>query len=55
MAMKIRFFSNAYKPKRASHRLRGEVTARALADQGYDAKILTNDWSEVDANTVVIF
>ena len=55
MAMKIRFFSDAYKPKRASHRLRGEVTCQALADQGYDAKILTNDWSEVDANTIVIF
>ena len=53
MAIKIRFFSDAYKPKRASHRLRGEVTARALAAQGYDAKILT-DWSEVDADTVVI-
>ena len=52
--IKIRFFSDAYKPKRASHRLRGEVTARALADQGYDAKILT-DWSEVDNNTIVIF
>jgi len=53
--LKIRFFSDAYKPKRASHRLRGEVTCQALADQGYDAKILTNDWSEVDANTIVIF
>ena len=52
--MKIRFFSDAYKPKRASHRLRGEVTAQALADQGYDAKILT-DWSEVDNDTIVIF
>jgi hypothetical protein len=52
--MKIRFFSDAYKPKRASHRLRGEVTCQALVDQGYDAKILT-DWSEVDANTVVVF
>ena len=52
--MKIRFFSDAYKPKRASHRLRGEVTCQALADQGYDAKILT-DWSEVDNNTIVIF
>lgn len=52
--MKIRFFSDAYKPKRASHRLRGEVTAQALAEQGYDAKILT-DWSEVDSDTIVIF
>ena len=53
-AIKIRFFSDAYKPKRASHRLRGEVTCQALADQGYDAKILT-DWTEVDKNTVVVF
>lgn len=52
--IKIRFYSDAYKPKRASHRLRGEVTAKALADQGYDSKILT-DWSEVDSNTIVIF
>lgn len=52
--MKIRFFSDAYKLKRASHRLRGEVTAQALAEQGYDAKILT-DWSEVDSDTIVIF
>ena len=52
--LKIRFFSDAYKGKRASHRLRGEVTARALAEQGYNAKILT-DWSEVDADTLVIF
>jgi hypothetical protein len=54
MAMKIRFFSNAYKFQRASHRLRGDVTCVALAAQGYDAKILT-DWSEVDADTLVIF
>ena len=52
--IKIRFFSDAYKPKRASHRLRGEVTCQALADQGYNAKILT-DWNDVDANTVVVF
>jgi hypothetical protein len=52
--MKIRFFSDAYKIKRASHRLRGDVTCAALAAQGYDAKILT-DWSEVDADTLIIF
>jgi hypothetical protein len=52
--MKIRFTSSKYRTKRASHRLRGEVTCRALVDQGYDAKILT-DWNEVDANTIVIF
>ncbi|MEY4331380.1 MAG: hypothetical protein RLZZ196_118 [Bacteroidota bacterium] len=54
MALKIRFYSDAYKPKRASHRLRGELTAYSLADQGYDSKILT-DWSEVDRDTIVIF
>ena len=52
--MKIRFTSSKYRTKRASHRLRGEVTCQALVDQGYDAKILT-DWNEVDANTIVIF
>jgi hypothetical protein len=52
--MKIRFTSSKYKTKRASHRLRGEVTCRALADQGYDAKILA-DWKEVDSDTLVIF
>jgi hypothetical protein len=54
MAVKIRFFSDAYKSKRASHRLRGEVTAKALAEQGYDSKILT-DWNDVDSNTIVVF
>jgi hypothetical protein len=52
--LKIRFFSDAYKGKRASHRLRGEVTARGLAEQGYDSKILT-DWADVDSNTIVVF
>ena len=54
MAMKIRFFSDVYKSQRASHRLRGDVTCAALAAQGHDAKILT-DWSEVDADTLIIF
>ena len=54
MAMKIRFFSDAYKSNRASHRLRGDVTCQALLGQGHDAKILT-DWSEVDADTLIIF
>ena len=54
MAIKIRFFSDAYKSKRASHRLRGDVTCRALLEQGHNAKILT-DWSEVDADTLIIF
>jgi len=54
MGIKIRFYSDAYKSTRASHRLRGDVTCQALLEQGYDAKILT-EWSEVDANTTVIF
>jgi hypothetical protein len=41
--MKVRFFSDAYKSKRARRRLRDDVTCQALADQGYDSKILT-DW-----------
>ena len=52
--MKIRFFSDSYKSNRASHRLRGEVTCKALLAQGYDAKILDN-WNDVDSNTIVIF
>jgi hypothetical protein len=52
--LKIRFFSPSYKTKRASHRLRGEVTSNALAAQGYDSAIL-RDWNEVDKNTLVIF
>ena len=68
MAMKIRFYSDAYsaqpagsagpgrdgQSKRASHRLRGDETCKALLEQGHDAKILTN-WSKVDSDTVVIF
>jgi hypothetical protein len=63
--VKIRFFSDAYKRTRASHRLRGEVTAGALADLGYDAKILTDSdphtgrpvlkIEALDKNTIVIF
>jgi hypothetical protein len=52
--IKIRFFSDSYKPKRASHRLRGELICNALTDHGYDSKIL-KDWSEVDKNTIIIF
>lgn len=54
MGIKIRFYSDAYKSKRASHRLRGDVTCQALLTQGHDAKILDN-WDEVDSDTVVIF
>ncbi len=52
--LKIRFYSDFYKSHRASHRLRGDVTSAALAEQGYDSKILT-DWNDVDSNTIVIF
>jgi glycosyltransferase involved in cell wall biosynthesis len=52
--IKIRFFSDSYKPKRASHRLRGELICNALTDHGYDSKIL-KDWEEVDKNTIVVF
>lgn len=52
--IKIRFYSNSYKPKRASHRLRGELICNALSAHGYDSKIL-KDWNEVDKNTIVIF
>ena len=52
--MKIRFTSSKFRTKRASHRLRGEVTCQALAGQGYDAKVLT-DWDEIDSDTLVIF
>jgi hypothetical protein len=54
MGIKIRFFSVLFNSKRASHRLRGDVTCQSLLEQGYDAKILT-DWSEVDSDTIVIF
>ena len=52
--IKIRFYSNSYKIKRASHRLRGELISNALSEHGYDSKIL-KDWNEVDKNTIVIF
>ena len=52
--IKIRFYSNSYKPRRASHRLRGELISNALSECGYDSKIL-KDWNEVDKNTIVIF
>jgi glycosyltransferase involved in cell wall biosynthesis len=52
--MKIRFYSDAYKGKRASHRLRGEVIADALSRQGYDSGVL-RDWADVDKDTVVVF
>ena len=52
--IKIRFFSDGFKENRASHRLRGIVTAKGLVENGYDAKILT-DWADVDSDTIVVF
>lgn len=52
--LKIRFYIDSYKSHRASHRLRGAVTSAALAEQGYDSKILT-DCNDVDSNTIIIF
>lgn len=52
--LKIRFFSDSFKSKRASHRLRGDVVSQALRELGYDAKVV-RDFSDVDSNTIVIF
>lgn len=52
--LKIRFFSDSFKSKRASHRLRGDVISAALRELGYDAKVV-RDFSDVDKNTIVIF
>lgn len=52
--IKIRFYSDSYKPRRASHRLRGELISNALSECGYDSKIL-KDWNEVDKNTIIVF
>lgn len=54
MALKIRFFAGSFKTKRASHRLRGEVIAQALREQGWDAQAGAS-LDDVDANTVVVF
>lgn len=52
--MKIRFWSSRFKTKRASHRLRGEVMARALVELGHDA-VASRDLGDVDGDTVVVF
>lgn len=52
--LKIRFFSDSFKSKRASHRLRGDVTSAALREIGYDAKVV-NTLDDVDDTTLVIF
>jgi hypothetical protein len=52
--MKIRFWSDRFKTKRASHRLRGEVMSQALRELGHDA-IASRDFSGIDADTVMVF
>jgi len=52
--MKILFYSPAFKGKRASHRLRGEVIARELQALGYDATC-SRELHNVDSNTAVVF
>ena len=52
--MKIIFYSPAFKPKRASHRLRGEMIAAELTKAGYNA-IATRSLENVDKDTVVVF
>ncbi len=54
MALKIIFYSGGFKEKRASHRLRGELPAKALRQLGYDA-VATKKLPQVDSNTVVVF
>ena len=54
--MKILFVSEKIKSKRASHRLRGELTVKALKELGYDASTSNGISPEVcDSNTVAIF
>jgi len=52
--MKIRFFSDSFKTKRASHRLRGELMAKTLKAMGYDAEA-SGSLDGVDKDTVVVF
>jgi len=52
--MKIIFYSPGYKPKRASHRLRGELIAKELSLLGIDA-VATRSLGKVDKDTVVVF
>lgn len=52
--MKIRFFADSFKTKRASHRLRGDLMAKSLQSQGYDATASGN-LDGVDRDTVVVF
>lgn len=51
---KILFYSPGFKTKRASHRLRGEITANELRKLGLDAKA-TRSLDTVDNNTIVVF
>ena len=53
MAMNIRFFSSKIKSSRASHRLRGELTAKNLQAQGKAATALAS-FDGIDADTVFV-
>jgi len=52
--MKIRYFAESFKTKRASHRLRGDLMARTLKAQGYDVTA-SGSLEGIDNDTVVIF
>ena len=52
--MKIRFFADSFKTKRASHRLRGDLMAQTLRDMGYDATA-SGSLDGIDKDTVVVF
>jgi hypothetical protein len=52
--MKVRFWSDRFKTKRASHRLRGDVMSHALCELGHDARA-SRDISDIDSDTVVVF
>jgi glycosyltransferase involved in cell wall biosynthesis len=52
--MKILFYSPSFKTKRASHRLRGDISARTLREMGYDARA-ANSLEGVDRDTIVVF
>ena len=52
--MKIRFFADSFKTKRASHRLRGDLMAKTLSQMGYDAQA-SGSLDDVDKDTTVVF
>jgi len=52
--MKIRFFADSFKTKRASHRLRGDLMAHTMRSMGLDATA-SGSLDGVDKDTVVVF